>query len=175
MADYIQVPGKHNIYVAVPAAYSVLLKLGESFDETIIQLETIFHDVHGDRYGGPQGPPIEKQWLGLMGRAQLRLSRWDPAVTALLERFGGLLTTPGTVPEAAAGALMLRDRSFRFYFQATRDNSLSRNFPCCIASNLTLVAGGTKFAMYTFDLEIHKAPEGHAAAGVIYNADATGV
>jgi hypothetical protein len=29
--------------------------------------------------------------------------------------------------------------------------------------------------MYTFDLEIHRAPEGHAAAGVIYNADATGV
>lgn len=174
MAEYIQIPGKHNIWIGFPGAQNALYKLGTSLEDNEVVVEKMYHDVHSDRHGGQQGPPIEKQFLGMMGRGQLRLSVWDPEITIQLEREGGLFASAGTVPDTAVGALVLRDRSFRLIFEATRDSTKSRNFVCVLFSNFRVIAGGTKYAMATFDFEAHRAPPGHAKANIMYDADLTG-
>jgi len=177
-ADYIVVPGKVDILVAFPSAYSNLFKLGESEDSIRIEKRPILYDVPGDRYGGSSGAPIEQQFLGLQCSFQLQMSRWDSTVVALLERFGGLLTTPGLVPLASIGALLHRDRGTRVLLYSTRDPSQSKNFPCCTWTQPQTRNLGTKYAACGFGITGNRSPEGFwhtLSEGVVYNSDTTGI
>lgn len=177
-ADYIVVPGKVEILCAFPSAYTDLFKLGES--ENGIQVRKIpdLGDVYGDRYGGQGHRPIERQFFGLSAEFQLNMSRWDAAQVVKLERFGGLLTTAGTVPLATIGALIHRDHGTRFLLYCVRTPALSLNFPCCIWTQPQEQGRGTKYANCAMNVTAERAPEGfwHAGSvGVVYNGDTTGI
>jgi hypothetical protein len=194
MADYVVVPGKIDIFVACNFAWSVggqavtartPMKLGELADELKIELEQTSHPVPGDRNGGRAGEPIEKQFMSQKARANLELSVFDPEVANALLNAGGLMTTPGAIPQSAIGGFMLRDRSYRFIFRATTDNTRSRNFPATEVVRGHILGGGTKFEMLTCSLEMHRTPPLHwympAPSGsvhptpVLFNTDMTGV
>jgi hypothetical protein len=178
MAESIVVPGKFDIYCAFPStSHATLVKLGVNVDDLECPLEVISAPVYGDAHGGRAGDPIEDQYLGERSRASLELTVWDKAVAALLRTHGGILTTPGNIPETAIGALMRRDHCFRFCFIPVRDATLAVNFPCVKITRNTLIAGGTKHAALRLELEMHRAPIGHIGNkdNILYDSDITGV
>lgn len=172
--DYIQVPGLVYVYAALPGAWGTLLKLGESENGIMVNKSPHLGRVSGDRYGGNEGPPIEMQFFGLTAEFDLTLSRWAPTETAKLEKFGGLLTTAGTVPLSAVGGLLLRDRGIRVLLYCLRDPTLSINFPCCTWDKPIRSSRQTKYSTWGASVTAHRAPEGYwedTVEGVVYNAD----
>lgn len=179
-ADVIVVPGKVEILTAFPGSgtYSSLFKLGESENGIQVRKTPMLGDVIGDRYGGQQGRPIERQFFGLGAEFQLSMSRWDKVQVAKLETFGGLLSTAGTVPLATIGALIHASRGIRFLLYCIRDPSLSLNFPCCLWSAPQEQGRGTKYSTCSMQISAERAPEGYwesGAVGVVYNSDTTGI
>jgi hypothetical protein len=177
-ADYIQVPGKVEVLIAVPSAYTSLFKLGESENGIQVRKSPQIGEVIGDRYGGQSGRPIERQFFGVSASFNLTMSRWDPVQLLKLETFGGLLGTAGTVPLATIGALLHRDRGIRFLLYCVRDPSLSVNFPCCTWTEPQESGRGTKYSNCSMNITAERAPEGYwhsAAVGIVYNADTNGI
>lgn len=206
--EYIQVGGKLDIYLAFSpltfvapdfpfapvrenapgapisgvAAYNLLFKLGEADDETRPSNNANMGNVSGDRYGGREGPPIEKQFNGISGTCRLRLSRWDVDVLRLIKNRGGL-APGGFVPLTSFGALCLRDRSFRMVLRGIGNAKFRFNYPCCICEDAIEMGMGTKHSLLEFTVSAHRAPEGHWAApatgtdlvtGYTENLDMTG-
>ena len=179
-ADVIVVPGKVEILIALPGTntYETLFKLGESENGIQVRKIPVVGDVIGDRYGGQQGRPIERQFFGLGAEFQLAMSRWDKVQVAKLETFGGLLTTPGLVPLATIGALLHRDRGIRFLLYSLRDPTLSLNFPCCTWTSPQEQGRGTKYSVCSMQISAERAPEGFwhpGSVGYVYNSDTTGI
>lgn len=177
-ADYYRVPGKVDVLCAFPSLYSNLFKLGESENGITVRKTQFIGRVTGDRYGGNEGPPVENQFFGLSVDIPLDLSRWDPVEVLKFEGYGGLLTTPGTIPLDTVGALLQRDRGIRLLLLCQRDASLSINFPCTFWSAPQEQNKGTKYSKCSFSVVANRAPEGfwHAGSvGVVWNADTTGI
>jgi hypothetical protein len=192
MPEYIQVAGASKLYIGFPANnYSTLVKIGEQMDETRLSVQKFTHDVPGDSHGGPQGPPIEKQQLGMIVRGQFSLSRWDPAVKRLIESHN-VNAVEGRITDAEIGSLLLRDRSFRIVIAPSKSNPIPfgesdagkdwffRNFPCCVVGDPVECGQGTKFSVLSFSFEAHRVPVGHYYAltnannvGVVYNRDSS--
>lgn len=180
-ARAIVVPGRVEILLAVNNAYTSLFHLGESEDGIQVTEQYFWHDVPGDRYGGNAGAPTEKQFLGMMARFNLRMSRWDPAQVAKLENVGGLLATNGLVPLASIGAVTLAAKGMRLLLNCTRDSTRTRNYPCCIVSEPISVGKSSKYSTCALGIEAHRTPEGFwgigsgsCAAGVVWDTDVTG-
>ena len=184
--EYINVAGKSNIWIGLPAyrtltgEYTQMLKVGEQMNETSISIQHYLHDVPGDRYGGPQGPPIERQMLGMVARVNFQLSRWSQAVRRALEKHN-VFSNHGVVGESEVGSLLLRDRSFRVLIEPAKSNTIPVgvedeggdyfcfNFPCAMLTSPVEVGQGTKFSMLTFSMEAHRAPDGHPNEGILFD------
>ncbi len=174
MAEAIIVPGKVDIWIGVPAtAHGILYKLGVNTDDLEISTEVIKAPIYGDAHGGRAGDPIEEQYLGERGRVSLELSTWDPTTEALLRKQGSILTTQGTIPAAAIGALMRKDHSYRVAFIPIRDATRKINFPCALVESINLLAGGTKHEALRITFTLHRAPVGHVGLkdNVFYDRD----
>jgi hypothetical protein len=192
--EYIQVAGKSDLYIGFPGdSYATLLKIGEQLDETKIEINQIFHDVHGDRNGGPQGPPIERQFLGMTATCQFNLSRFSTEVHRRILTHN-VLATQGKIIDSEVGALILRDRSFRIAIVPSRSNLIGSglanagtdaffyNFPCCCIASPVATGQGTKFSLLSFTMQAYRVPEGHPItigsgnagnAGVMWNKVST--
>jgi hypothetical protein len=88
-------------YVSGPALVKVFFRdgaglrtLGYSADGIQVTENQHYGDIHSDRYGGQQGPPLDRQWFGNSAVIPLALSEFDPAVARLMRnlQFG---TPPG--------------------------------------------------------------------------------
>lgn len=194
MSEYIQVAGKSNIYIGFPNdGYTTLVKLGEQADEAMLPIENYDHEVPGDRHGGPQGPPIEVQRLGMVVSGQFSLSRWDPFVRRMLIDHG-VTAIHGRLQDHEIGSLLIRDRSFRVVIAPSKPNPIPigqpgagqdaffYNFPAALVSGPVETGQGTKFSMLRFSMRAHRVPEGHPYAnaggfgegvGVIWNRDSS--
>jgi hypothetical protein len=178
--DYVIVPGKVDILIATPANYLNLFKIGESEDGIEVRKIPMVGGVKGDRYGGNSGNDIEKQFFGLRAEFGLTMTRWSPVNVAMLENFGGLLAAnnPGLVPIQSIGALLMRDRGYRFLLYCYREPTLSLNFPCCTWTTPQGQGRGTKAARCSMQITAERAPEGFwhtASVGFVYNSDTTGI
>lgn len=174
----IVVPGRVQILVAFPSAYTDLFVLGESEDSIQVRIRKFELDVPGDRYGGNSGPPTEKQFLGMVAEFELKMSRYDPAQVAKLENIGGLLSTNGEIPLASIGALMMATRGVRVLLLCTRDSTQTRNFPCCLWDQPITVGKQTKYSSCSMGVVAHRAPEGYWHSGSVadvWNTDTTGI
>lgn len=194
--EYIHIAGKSEIWIGYPenmtagtGVYTAMTKLGEQIDDTQLVVQSFYHDVPGDRHGGQQGPPIERQILGQIVRGSLNLSRFDPQARTRLHR-NNAFATEGTVLDSEIGSLLLRDRAYRIVIVPSRANLIpvaipalqdagkdyfAWNFPCVVLSGAIECGQGTKFSALRTQFEAHRAPEGHPKAGVIYNRDVADV
>lgn len=190
MSSYIQVAGKSEIYLGFPDnSYASLIHVGEQMDETSLTVTKFTHDVPGDSHGGPQGPPIEKQQLGMTVSGRFQLSKWNPIAKRLIEKHG-VNAVEGKMAASEIGSLVIRDRSFRIVIAPSKANVIPfgnedagkdwffRNFPCCVVSDPIEYGQGTKFSVLSFSFEAHRVPAGHPYAianannvGVVYNRD----
>lgn len=176
-ARTIVVPGKVEILVAFPSAYTSLFRLGESEDGIEIRKRHFMSGIKGDSYGGSAGPDMEKQFMGMEAEFNLKMSKWDPATVAKIEGLGGLLATPGTIPLASFGALLMASRGMRFLLVCTRDSAQTINFPCCLPEQPITSGKQTKYSSCGIGITAHRAPENFwevSKAGVLYDSDVTG-
>lgn len=95
MPTQIHVAGPVTISIASPAAGS-LETLGLSQNGIDITEQKFTVPVHGDAYGGEQGPPIDIQHLGMIHVVRFTLTVYDSAVLAKIRN---------TYAGASAGAL----------------------------------------------------------------------
>lgn len=86
MAEAVQVSGIASVWVNVGATLSSssYTLLGYSQDGVRFRDEAFYTDVHGDEFGGQEGPPIEIQYLGKIQRVHLELTKYDDTVAAEL-------------------------------------------------------------------------------------------
>lgn len=172
MADAINLTGKVDVKLQFTAA-GTLSKLGETMDMTDIEERAFFHNVPGDRHGGPQGPPIEVQWLGSMCVVRMDLSRWDTVVFDELRKRKIHTGTLGTVALTDVGKLMLTANMFRLCLVST---TRPLNFPCVLLRDAIPFGMGTKFTSIGLQFECHRMPEtvaSWAAEGVLYDTNVT--
>jgi hypothetical protein len=159
MADQINVSGKVSITLqfrniaglSLPAG---LQKLGEQMDMTEPEHQVFLHNVPGDRNGGPEGPPIEVQYLGEIARIRCDMSRWDPTVWDFLRKLG-VKASQGTITDAHVGQLILTNRAVRVILISS---ARPINFPCCIVRNPYVYGMGTKFSRASVEFEAHRTP-----------------
>lgn len=165
MAEQIQVAGKVTVKVDTTGG-GTTETLGECLDMAETTDQAFYHDVHGDSHGGPQGPPIDIQFLGRIIRVRCELSRYDQDVAdkirARLRSNGAALA--GTVQTADIGALMIQDNKTMRVVLANTNNPL--NFLTCIVREPIELPVGTKFSSLMFEFEAHR----NQSTGVIYNA-----
>jgi hypothetical protein len=167
MAEGINITGRVDVQLqfAIPGS---LVDLGESLDMVDIEDRAFFNNVPGDRYGGPQGPPIDAQWLGMQYIIRIELSRWDPVQWDILKKRQ-VNATAGTLVLTEVGTLMFGgDNAFRLLLLST---TRPVNFPACILRDSATLNMGTKFTTLGLQLEAHVCQDGTARDGVLYNSD----
>jgi hypothetical protein len=178
MADGIQIAGRVEVFTQIVNTTGNLIKLGECMDMADIEDRAFFNNISGDRHGGPQGPPIDMQYLGSIYVVRLELSRFDTAeMDKLIKRQ--VLATAGTIPIGTngPGTLMLAANTFRLCLKSP---TRPINFPCVLLRDSIQYSMGTKFTSMAMQFECHRCPDGtyrKTAAlgsldngGVLYNS-----
>lgn len=169
MADAVNYCGKVDVKIQLTNSVGNLIKLGETMDMTDVEERAFWHNIPGDRHGGPQGPPIEVQWLGSIAVVRMELSRWDTANMDLL-RKRKVNATLGTMLLSEVGSLMLATRAFRLCLAST---TRPLNFPCVILRDAIPYGMGTKFTSVGLQFECHRCQDGSARDGVLYDSTVT--
>ncbi len=125
MPTAVQVPGL--AVVSVGGSVFGRTRNGIHYSE-----EPFYNDVHGDAHGGDQGPPIDRQYLGIIARVRLQMTDWDKAVfsTILANVAGG---AAGTVLASNIGALYIGGSKFlTLSWTCALDASFNRSFDIAI-------------------------------------------
>lgn len=124
MATQIHVAGPVTIKIASPSNGSIET-LGLSQNGIDITEQKFTVPVHGDAYGGEQGPPIDIQHLGMIHVVRFTLTVYDSAVLAKIRNVyagstGGELGTMGTLA-------FQETKSFRLLLDST-NAAFERNY-----------------------------------------------
>lgn len=114
MAHAVHALGKCQILVDTGTS-NALESLGFSEDQVTIEERVFRHDIHSDEYGGPEGPPIDVQYLGEVHYITMSLVNFDIAIYKKIQAkiYGGTLgvsQNPGTLMggESKAWRLLLK-------------------------------------------------------------------
>ena len=160
--------GLVDIQVGIPFS-AALATLGHATDVIDTQERAFYHDVPGDRNGGPQGPPIEIQYLGGIYVINFRLSSYNATTIALL-RKRSINATLGVVLQSEIGDFMLTTNGIRLLLMTEAAGDV-RNFWTCLVREPIQVGAGTKYSEWVFSFEAHRPPCGHAKAGILMDSD----
>lgn len=163
--------GEVDIKIATPSDGGTLTQLGTAYDMIQVQKQAFWHDVHSDRNGGPQGPPVEVQFLGEIAMVRFQLSNVNPTGYALLKKWGSATATAGTVLQSEVGALQLKTKGVRLLLETAAAGDI-RNFVCCLPRQPIELGIGTKYSQVSFGFTAYRAPCGHSKANIIYDQDA---
>lgn len=169
-SDVVNVFGKCNIFLSVPGYNSGNMnKLGESMDMLPFEQNHFTKEVPGDANGGPDGPPIEVQWLGITYTIRLELSKYDPALALWMETRG-VNATNGTILDSEIGKLMLANASSRLCIVSAVSGTVV-NFPTCLIREAISYSKGTKFETFSATIVAYRSQ----STGIIKNAVGTGL
>lgn len=167
MALAVQKTGLVSHYTKAPGQQALTLT-GYAMDQTRIREQPFWLDVPGDENGGPQGPPIDVQWLGETVQIQIEMSKWDATQVALLRKY--VTATQGTILNYEVGTLMFANKSIELLCYAPQA-PLPLYFPCCLLREPVEYGAGTKFASVQLFFTAYK----HPTSGVLYSQDTTGI
>jgi len=154
--------------VTLKAEFSAgtIVDVGQAENMTEVREIPFWHNVPGDAHGGPEGPPIEIQFLGAIAKIRITMSKWDTTHVATIRKFA--VATQGTILAAEVGTLMLANKTFRIILSAV-SLPLPLNFPCVFPRDPVEYAVGTKYSAMMIEFEAHK----HPTTEVLYNAVTT--
>lgn len=162
MTVQVNVAGVNTVSVDTGTS-NALEALGVPLDTPSITDRSFELDVHGDAHGGPDGPPIDVQFLGRVIDVRIEFSTYDRAVlNKIYSRLNGGSGDETTVATADIGDLYFQEsRSFRVLINNAND---PRNYLRCIFRNPIEVGVGTKFSRLVIDFTAYR-----NASGVLYN------
>ncbi len=162
MAEQINVARKTTVLVDL-ADGNGLVTLGTGADMPVITDEAYWFDVPGDSHGGPQGPPIDIQYLGQVRRGRVEMSRFDNVVYERMKSRMANTADGNTVADADIGNLMIQDsKTIRVLFRST---NRVRNFPIAFVRDSIELPQGTKYSGLLMIFEAHR----NQTTGVIEN------
>ncbi len=148
MALIVQVPGLATIKVG-----EALSILGYTRNGVEITHDASWLDVPGDENGGDDGPPIDVQFLGMIDRVRMELTKWDQTVADLIRaRLNG--ATAGTA--AVAGTLMFGNAKTFALQIAVAGLALPFDYPRAFPRMPIEENRGTKFATLVIEWECHQ-------------------
>jgi hypothetical protein len=166
MAVQVQITGYSQIKIQV--ADNTLLSLGEVQDMVEIEERPFYYDVYGDRHGGPQGPPIDTQYLGEVHVITMELSQWD-ATTLDILRQRRAQATLGRVTLAEVGSLTFQNRHTRLIIDST---SRPRNYPLTFNREPSRFGAGSKYTGVFLQFEAH-VTRGGLRDTILYDTNTT--
>ena len=158
MAVQANVSGLTTIKIQVPSGS--LLTLGYARNEPEVSLQPLVHDVHSDENGGDQGDPVEIQLLGVIALIRLRMTKYDPAVSEIVEKIASQASVVGTPPTPGT-LLFAASHTLRVLLASTTD---PRNYPRCVVRSAIEVNRGTKYSELVCEFTAYK-----NASGVLWN------
>ena len=167
MALAVQKTGLVTVYTKV-GLQSSFTSTGYAMDMVRIREQPFHHDVPGDENGGPQGPPIDVQYLGSIVQIQIEMSKSDPTQVGLLRKFAQY--TQGTISQNEVGTLQFANKSIAVLLYAP-NAPLPLHFPCCIVREPIEYGLGTKFAAVQLSITAYR----HPTTGVLYDQVTTGI
>lgn len=172
MADYDpachspHATGLVDIKIASPFD-GVLQQLGHATDIIDIANRPFYLDVPGDRNGGPQGPPINIQFLGRIVVVSFALSSYDVDVCDVVEKLA-VENTSGLIEQSMIGQFVMESRAMRLLLH-TLDPDDTRNFWCAIPREPIRMGFGTKYNEKMFVFECHRPPCSSVADGILWD------
>ena len=172
MAEAIQIFGKTEISTATPSATGTVTELGTAIDMIEPEERVFLHNVPSDAHGGPQGPPVEVQWLGQMAIIPIRMSVWDSTQVDILRK--GHHAALGVIADGEIGSLLFGDGTTTYtgsHRLLLNNTGAPINFTNCIIREPISASRGTKFSECNIIFEAHRAPPGHSQAGKIWTSD----
>lgn len=170
MAATVQVAGLATIKVGKEGCADALLEiLGYTVNGAKIRVESYFEEVHGDQYGGDQGPPIEMVYLGERATVTLEMSKWDGLVAdkisgrlygkhagKIFDQVGDYTVGPGT-PVFAPGF------AYRLVIKVAGQGQTSWDFPRAVPREPMEINKGTRHSVLMLVLDCYPND-----AGVLY-------
>jgi len=145
-----------------------LTTLGYTLDMTDVSDQSYWHDVPGDIHGGPEGPPIDMQFLGRVINCRIELSQYDADVFKQLKtRVKDAIGGPGLIATDDIGKLLIQDQQYIRVVIANSNNPL--NFPICQLVDAIDEPIGTKFTPAMFSFVAHRNP----SSGLIFDTTVT--
>jgi len=167
----VNVPGAINVKISGMSGVSGLQSLGYTADGAEITFREFAIDVKSDRYGGEQGPNIEKQYLGLEADIRLVLTEFNaeyihwlqsrmPGVAAIVAA-PGKIATPGTLMFAGGGLIRcllqgVLDAAAIVAGTAAGELLTPLNFPFCAVSDVVSYNAGTRYARANLTLRAYQ-------------------
>jgi hypothetical protein len=178
----VNVPGAIQVKIAGISGVTGLANLGYTVDGVEVTLREFAIEVKSDRYGGEQGPAIEKQILGMEADIRMTLSEYNaeymhflqsrmPGAAAIVAAPGKIIT-PGTLGFAGGNlvrCLLLGALDTVAIAAAVAAGELVTplNFPFCSVADVVSYNVGTRAARANLTL---KAYQGLVSSDVVlYN------
>lgn len=158
MAEIVVVDGPAVIKTGTGGS-DALETLGYTEDGARVIEQILSIPVPGDQNGGPEGIPIDIQYLGEIHIVQLVLTKWDTAIEAKVSPKikGGTAGQVGT-----AGLLYSADsKAFRLLISPT---ARPRNYLAAIPMGSWDINKGTKFSRRVMEFQCLP------VSGVLYNS-----
>lgn len=167
----VNVPGAVPVMIAGINGVSGLVNLGYTSDGCEITINEYAIEVKSDRYGGEQGPPVEKQILGLDADIRLNLVEFNAEYIRYLESrmpgdasivaAPGKIVTPGTLGFAGGNLIrcMLRGviDAAAIVAGATAIELMSpMNFPFCSVHQAVGYNLGTRYSRANVTLKAYQ-------------------
>lgn len=153
MAISVQVAGLASIKIGPEDCQPYQLEfLGYTVNGARIRTESYWDEVHGDQYGGDQGPPIDLVFLGERAVVTLEMSKWDGAVAdKIAGRFWG--KQAGQTQGAPGTPVFASGKAYRLVIQAAGQGQTSWDFPRAVPREPQEINKGTRHSvmMIVFD------------------------
>ena len=167
----VNVPGAINVKISGISGVSGLQSLGYTVDGAEITFREFAIEVKSDRYGGEQGPSIEKQYLGMEADIRLVMTEFNaeylhhlqsrmPGVAAIVAA-PGKIATPGTLAFAGGGLIRcllqgIMDQAAIAGSTAAIELMTPLNFPFCAVSDVVSYNIGTRHARANLTLKAYQ-------------------
>lgn len=175
----VNVPGAVNVQISGIYGVTGLVNLGYTSDGVEISHREFMIEVKSDRYGGEQGPQIDKQVLGNEAEIKLTLVEFNAEYLNLLmsrlpgnaavAALPGKIITPGTLAWSNGGLIRclmygLIDLAAVTAGTAIAECLTPRNYPFCHITDVVGFNIGTRHAKANLTL---RAVQGTVGADVV--------
>lgn len=157
----VNVPGAVNVQISGISGITGLVNLGYTADGVEVTHHEFKIDVKSDRYGGEQGPKIDKQALGIEAEIRMTLVEFNAEYlsqlmsrlpgNAAIATLPGKVITPGTLAWSNGGLIRcllygVLDLAAVTALTAAAELMTPRNYPFCEVTDVVGFNLGTRHA-----------------------------
>lgn len=150
-------------------------QLGYSVDGVIVREQPVMVPLYGDRYGGPDGRPIDYCYFGDTHYLQSELTRLNDAVLSKIGarfRTGESLASGGiNYGQVHQTGRLVGSQHFMMLLKSDTEPLNLRRYLCAHSNDPLAFALGTKFSRVQFGFTCHQIDVGSPAVPTIWDSE----